>query len=120
MDARVLIVDDHAAFRSVARRVLVADGFAVIGEAADAAAGLRAARDLRPDLVLLDIQLPDGDGFAVAAELAAEPDPPAVVLVSSRSRSDYGTRVDDSSALGFIAKSDISGDAVRLLLAGAA
>ena len=55
----------------------------------------------------------------MAAELAAQPDPPAVVLVSSRSRSDYGTRVGDRSALGFTAKSDISGDDVRLLLAGA-
>lgn len=120
MDARVLIVDDHASFRSIARRVLAADGFAVVGEAADAAGALTAARRLLPDLVLLDVQLPDGDGFAVAEALAAEPAPPAVVLVSSRSRTDYGSRVGDSSALGFITKSDLSGDAVRLLYRGPA
>ena len=118
MVPRVLIVDDHAAFRSFAHRVLVADGLAVIGEAADGAAAIAAAPELRPDVVLLDVQLPDMDGFAVAEVLAAQDVPPAVVLVSSRSRADYGSLVDASSAVGFIAKSALSGDLVRALLAG--
>jgi DNA-binding NarL/FixJ family response regulator len=116
MPARVLIVDDHASFRSVASRLLAAGGFAVVGEAIDGAGALRAARDLRPDVVLLDIQLPDLDGFVVAELLVEGAFPPAVVLVSSRSRTDYGTRVGDSSARGFIPKAELSGDAVRLLL----
>jgi DNA-binding NarL/FixJ family response regulator len=116
MDARVLIVDDHASFRSIARRLLVDDGFAVVGEAADGASAIDAARELRPDLVLLDIGLPDLDGFAVAAVLAAEAAPPAVVLVSSRSRADYGARIAEGAVLGFIAKAELSGGAVRELL----
>ncbi|WP_214404908.1 response regulator transcription factor [Pseudonocardia lacus] len=116
MRARVLIVDDHPSFRSIARRLLVDGGFAVVGEAADGAGAISAARELHPDVVLLDVQLPDLDGFAVAAVLAAQPAPPAVVLVSSRSRADYGTRVGDSPAVGFIAKAELSGDAVGRLL----
>jgi two-component system nitrate/nitrite response regulator NarL len=112
---RVLIVDDHAAFRSFARRVLVADGLVVVGESADGAAAIAAVPELRPDVVLLDVQLPDMDGFAVAEVLAAQDEAPAVVLVSSRSRADYGSLVDDSRAAGFIAKSALSGELVRKL-----
>src|ERR1700726_226654 len=90
---RVLIVDDHAGFRSMARRLLQAGGYEVVGEAADGSSGLQAARHLRPDLVLLDIQLPDVDGCEVARWLAAEADPPAVVLISSRDAEDYGARL---------------------------
>ena len=87
---RVLIVDDHAPFRSIARQVLTADGFLIVGQAADGAEAIRACGELRPDLVLLDVQLPDVDGFSVAAVLTSRTDPPTVVLVSSRSRTDYG------------------------------
>jgi DNA-binding NarL/FixJ family response regulator len=85
MAVRVLIVDDHARFRALARLLLVADGFDVVGEAGDGAQALVAARALHPDVVLLDVQLPDEDGFAVAGTLAARRPAPAVVLVSSRS-----------------------------------
>ncbi len=118
MVARVLVVDDHASFRSIVRRVLVADGFTIVGEAAGGVEAIRASRDLCPDLVLLDVQLPDIDGFEVAASLATQVDPPAVVLVSSRSRADYGARIEDCGARGFIAKSELSGPAVRRLLPG--
>lgn len=118
MGARVVVVDDHGSFRSMARRVLAADGFLVVGEASDGVEAIRACGELRPDLVLLDVQLPGIDGFAVAATLAAGVEPPVVVLVSSRSRVDYGSRIEECGARGFIAKSELSGLAVRRLLRG--
>jgi DNA-binding NarL/FixJ family response regulator len=113
---RVLIVDDYAPFRSIARQVLTADEFLVVGEAADGAEAIRACGKLHPDLVLLDVQLPDIDGFAVASVLTVGVDPPAVVLVSSRSHTDYGSRIADCRARGYIAKAELSGPAVRRLL----
>ena len=113
---RVLIVDDHAPFRSIARQILTAAGFHIVGEAADGAEAIRAFSELRPDLVLLDVQLPDIDGFAVATVLTTRIHPPTVVLVSSRSRTDYGSRIEDCRASGYIAKAELSGDAVRRLL----
>jgi DNA-binding NarL/FixJ family response regulator len=117
--ARVLIVDDHAPFRSVARRVLAAGGFEVVGEAADGAGALDAVRALAPDVVLLDVQLPGADGFAVAERLAAAECAPVVVLVSSRARQDYDSRVDAGPARGFIAKAELSGEALSRILSGA-
>jgi len=114
--SRVLIVDDHAPFRSIARQILSADGFLIVGVAANGTEAIRACGELCPDLVLLDVQLPDIDGFEVAAVLTARVDPPAVVLVSSRSRTDYGSRIEECRARGFIAKAELSGDAVRRLL----
>jgi DNA-binding NarL/FixJ family response regulator len=118
--ARVLIVDDHAPFRSLARRLLVAGGFQVVGEAADGADALSAARDLAPDVVLLDVQLPDIDGFAVAERIAGRQGAPIIVLVSSRARLDYGSRVDASRARGFIAKAELSGEALLRVISGPA
>jgi DNA-binding NarL/FixJ family response regulator len=114
----VLIVDDHAPFRSLARRLLVAGGFQVVGEAVDGASALAASRDLAPDVVLLDVQLPDLDGFSVADALAAGHDAPAVVLVSSRGRVDYGSRIDASTARGFIAKADLTCETLLRVIAG--
>jgi DNA-binding NarL/FixJ family response regulator len=116
MTRTILIVDDHPSFRSSARRVLEAGGFAVVGEAQDGASGYAAARDLRPDVVLLDVGLPDADGFRVAGCINALADPPAVVIVSSRDPSDFGPLVDGCGACGFVAKADLSGDAVTALL----
>jgi DNA-binding NarL/FixJ family response regulator len=115
---RVVIVDDHAPFRSLARRLLVAGGFQVVGEAVDGAGALVAVRALSPDVVLLDVQLPDLDGFAVAEVIAREADAPVVVLVSSRGLLDYGRRVDASTARGFIAKADLSGETLLRVIDG--
>lgn len=111
----ILIVDDHPHFRAQLRDLLEADGFVVVGEAEDGASGLRAARTLHPDLVLLDIGLPDIDGFAVARELAADESSPPVVLTSSREAGAYGPRLAASPILGFVSKDDLSGPAIRAL-----
>jgi DNA-binding NarL/FixJ family response regulator len=115
----ILIVDDHAGFRVQARALLEADGFVVVGEAVDGATGLDAARTLRPDLVLLDVGLPDVEGFEVARELAVDGPPPLVVLTSSREASEFGPRLTGSSALGFIPKDELSGAAIRALVGAA-
>ena len=111
----VLIVDDHAGFRCSARVLLDAEGFDVVGEAADGESALTETARLQPGLVLLDIQLPDLDGFEVAARLASLADSPAVVLTSSRPASSYRRRLAGSSALGFIAKNELSGQALAAL-----
>lgn len=107
----VLIVDDHADFRRTVRALLEADGFEVVGEAPDGRSAITETERLRPRLVLLDIQLPDLDGFEVAARLKEGTDPPAIVLTSSRNASSYRRRLAQS-ALGFIAKSELSGEAL--------
>jgi DNA-binding NarL/FixJ family response regulator len=112
-----LIVDDHAGFRTRARTLLESEGFEVVGEAADADSALAATRDLAPDVVLLDVQLPDLDGFEVAKRLTSNGDGPAVVLISSRSATDLGSLVRSCGARGFIAKDELSGDRLRSLLA---
>ena len=90
MATTVLIVDDHADFRAFARTLLQAEGFEVVGEAPDGATALARARELKPQIVLLDVQLPDMDGFAVCEQLVAHEDAPAVVLTSTRTASSYG------------------------------
>jgi DNA-binding NarL/FixJ family response regulator len=114
----VLIVDDHSGFRAWTRSLLEAEGFVVLGETADGTSAIAAARDLRPDLVLLDVMLPDMTGFAVAEQLATLSHPPDVVLVSSREASDFGPRIHRAAARGFISKPDLTGDRLRALLGG--
>ncbi len=113
MPPTVLIVDDHAGFRGFARRLLEAGGFTVVGEAGDGASALAAVEALRPELVLLDVVLPDTDGFAVAEQLAENGDGPVVVLTSSREAADFGGRLERSPARGFIHKDDLSGCGAR-------
>jgi CheY-like chemotaxis protein len=113
--AAILIVDDHDGFRAFARSMLEAAGFTV-AEAATGAEATQAARAVRPGLVLLDIQLPDFDGFEVARRLAARPGGPVVVLTSTREASDYGGRIGSSPAAGFLPKDQLSGAALRRFL----
>ena len=111
----ILLVDDHAGFRATARRWLEAEGWTVVGEAGDGASALIAAAALHPDVVLLDIGLPDMDGFVVAERMASD-GAPDVVLVSSRDLGAYAGRVATSTAVGFIAKEHLDGDGLRALL----
>ena len=117
MSTTVLIVDDHPSFRASARAIFEADGFEVIGEAADGASAIEHVHRLGPDVVLLDVQLPDTDGFAVAAALTRNGSSPAIVLVSSRDACDYGGLIAESGARGFIAKTELSGAALAALVA---
>ncbi|TCO52004.1 response regulator receiver domain-containing protein [Kribbella antiqua] len=114
----MLVVDDHPDFRAAASALLAAEGFEVVGVAASGQEAVVVISALQPDVVLLDIRLPDLDGFAVAAQIAELADPPAVVLVSSRGAGTYGPRLGRAAAVGFMAKSELSGAALRRLLDG--
>jgi DNA-binding NarL/FixJ family response regulator len=111
----VLIVDDHPSFRRLARKLFEAAGYVVVGDAADGAGAIEAAARLRPDVVLLDVLLPDQSGFDVAIALAAEPEPPEVVLTSSRSASDLRPSLDAAAAVGFIPKDELSTSTLAVL-----
>jgi DNA-binding NarL/FixJ family response regulator len=113
---RILIVDDHAGFRASARRMLEAGGFDVVGEAGDAASARTAVRELAPDGVLLDVQLPDGDGIELASELSANAAAPDIVLCSSRGADELGPAVHESGACGFLSKDQLTAGAIRELL----
>jgi DNA-binding NarL/FixJ family response regulator len=112
----VLIVDDHAEFRESAAALLTADGFAVVGDAADGAAGVAEAERLRPDVVLVDVQLPGLDGFETAERLAALKTPPQIVLISSRELGAYGRSAPPATVCGFLPKAELTGAAILCLL----
>jgi len=116
MNRTVVIVDDHPSFRASARAILQSEGFEVVGEAEDGASAVAAVRALHPEILLLDVQLPDMNGFDVIKLLPENGSGPAVVLVSSRDASDYGDLIAESGANGFIAKDELSGSAVSDLL----
>jgi DNA-binding NarL/FixJ family response regulator len=116
MRKTVLIVDDHDGFRNSARALLESEGFEVIGTCADGASALATVERLRPEVVLLDVQLPDLDGFAVAERLATVTHPPSVVLVSSREAAAYGPRLEAAAARGFLPKGELTGAALRALI----
>ena len=113
----VLIVDDHPSFRASAKTLLEAEGYDVVGEAENGETAVEAARELHPDLVLLDVQLPGIDGFAVADQLRKLEDPPVVILTSSRDGADYGRCIGECGARGFVPKADLSGAAIAALFA---
>jgi len=112
----VLVVDDHASFRSLARRLLAAEGYDVVGEAEDGASAVDAALELRPGVILLDVQLPDIDGFEVARRLGEAGLGSSIVLVSTRDSASYRRRLADSPARGFIPKTELSGRALADLV----
>ena len=116
MAASVLIVDDHASFRALARTLLEAAGYVVVGEAADGASALAAAATLRPAIVLLDVQLPKIRGLPVSTRLAAATVLRSGDLNSSRDRLAYRRSLADTPARGFLAKSELSGPALAALL----
>jgi DNA-binding NarL/FixJ family response regulator len=115
MAQRVLIVDDHAEFRRLARALLERGGFEVVAEASDGRTTFQAVDAQQPEIVLLDVQLPDCNGFDVARALCDREDPPAVVMISSRDASDFGRRLERSGARGFISKSRLTGSALAAL-----
>jgi len=116
MAGRAIVVDDHAAFRASARRLLELTGYDVVAEAGDGASGLALVRELEPDLVLLDVALPDMSGFDVADALAGGPT--AILLVSSRDPGALGRRIRKSAAMGFIPKDQLSEERIRALVGG--
>lgn len=117
MARTLLIVDDHPGFRAFARALLTEEGFDVVGEAADGASAILAAERLDPEVVLLDIALPDLDGFKVCDRVSrAGRDRPTVILTSSRDVAMYRDRLAASSARAFIAKDSLSGPALLDLI----
>jgi DNA-binding NarL/FixJ family response regulator len=117
MPNRILIVDDHPSFRATVKTILIAEGFEVVGEAEDGRSALEAVERLHPDLVLLDVQLPDMDGFTVANELCRRGDAgPRIVLTSSHDETDFGPIVARCGAAAFVSKGELSGAALRAVL----
>ncbi len=112
----VVIVDDHPSFRASARLLLESEGHDVVGEAADGASALTECGRLQPELVLLDVQLPDIDGFDVCQQITAYAQHPTVIMTSSRDGSDFGPLVTTSGACGFVPKAELSGERVQELL----
>lgn len=116
MAKRVLIVDDHATFRATARLLFESEGFEVVGEAENGELAVQKAGALAPDVILLDVQLPDIDGFQVARRVTRGANAPVVIIVSSHDGGDYGSLVSASGAAGFVTKGDLSGERIRALV----
>ncbi len=114
---RILLIDDHTAFRVNARRALEAAGHEVVGMAEDGITGLNAARVLQPDVVLLDVGLPDISGLDLAAMLHSEAPSLPVVLISTHDAGDFGELARTHGARGFLTKEELFGDALARVLA---
>ena len=111
----VLLIDDDPSFRMLARRAIAGTGMSVIGEADTAREGAKAARDLQPDVMLVDVGLPDCDGITLAHELSALPWGPRVILTSVDPDAASPDEVERSGASGFIPKHDLPGRGLKLL-----
>jgi DNA-binding NarL/FixJ family response regulator len=118
MDRSILVVDDDAAFRELATRILAAAGLNVVGQADSAGAGMSAAKAIEPDAILLDVMLPDGDGVALAREFASLPWSPRVLLTSSSADAAAPEEIDRSGAVGFVPKNELPGAPLERLLGG--
>jgi len=112
----VLVVDDHPGFRACARRLLEREGFDVVAEASDGLSALEHARAAHPQLALVDVYLPDIDGFELAAQLHSLAGGPVVVLISSHERSELEPLVPGSGARGFVPKDELSRQTIEALL----
>ncbi len=117
MRRRILVIDDNTAFRGAVGQLLAADGFTVVAGAATGERGVQLAREHKPDLVIVDVQLPDTDGFDVAEQLAGLDPALEVILTSSLDSSDLGALVTESPARGFVPKAELSAPAIEALLA---
>ena len=117
MPATVLIVDDNPRFRSRARKWLESGGWDVIAEAADGGEALDAVALHHPKVVLLDVQLPDMSGLDVSERVMRESDPPAIVLTSTHDAADFGSRIADCGARGFLPKADFCAESFAAILA---
>ena len=117
---RLLIVDDNEPFLAASRAVLQGQGLEVIAVARSAAEGLLRAQLLRPDLILVDIELGEDSGFDLARQLADEGDTAdlRVILISTHPEDDFADLIRESPALGFVPKSDLSRSAIELVLEG--
>jgi DNA-binding NarL/FixJ family response regulator len=116
MRETVLIVDDHPSFRASARRMLEANGYNVVGELDNGDGVVAAVEKLNPEVLLLDVHLPDVDGFEVTRRLLDANATPQVVLISSHDFTDLDEAVGASGARGFVAKSELSAEAISLLI----
>jgi DNA-binding NarL/FixJ family response regulator len=116
--ASVLIVDDDPSFRELAERVLAAAGLNVVSQADSAGAGMSAARSIRPDGILLDVMLPDGNGVALAGKFAALPWGPRVLLTSSSEDVAGQSEIDRSGAVAFVPKHELPNAPLEQLLGG--
>ena len=114
MAKTILIVDNYAPFRDSARSLLESEGFEVVGEAENGVTALRIAKEVHPDVVLLDVQLPDFDGFEVADRVRKLEPAPVVILTSSRD--DYRPLIPTSAARAFVRKDELSGEALASAL----
>jgi DNA-binding NarL/FixJ family response regulator len=109
MGTTVLIVDDDPGFRRVAAELLAARGYRVIGEAGGIQEGLAFIQASKPDAVLLDVQLEDGDGISLATRLSAEWDAPRILLTSTDAGAAPPSVVEECGAAGFVAKDTLAG-----------
>ncbi|MCD2195862.1 response regulator transcription factor [Actinomycetospora endophytica] len=116
MPLSVLVVDDDGAFRHLITRVVNRWGHMVIGEAGSVAEALAQADELRPDTVLIDLGLPDGDGFSLARQLRTRPWPMRVVLFSSGGDRADAAAARRAGAIGFVRKDELAGRAMRRLV----
>lgn len=112
-----LIVDDHAPFLEVARDLLESEGLSVVGVASTIGEGVRLARELQPDVALVDIDLGAESGFDLAQRLAELDDGPAVIFISTHSESEFPDLIAESPVAGFLPKADLSATAIQRLLA---
>ncbi len=116
MKTKLLVVDDHEPFRAFICGLLAGERIDIAGVAHDGASAIKAVSSLHPDVVLLDVNLPDIDGFEVAERLALRPSPPLVVLTSTRDASDFGGRLRRAPVAGFVPKHELSADAILNLV----